>query len=82
MLLKEEPGLMKYFPDIEEGWLPDRLFMRTILSTLRDEACKKLIEFIRNVRASDLVEHKDGLIEIDPDFLNDIMWTSLISKFW
>ena len=59
---------MKYFSDIEEGHLPDRLFMRTILSTLRGEACKKLIESARNVRASDLVEHKDELIERDPDF--------------
>ena len=80
--MKEEPELMKYFPDIEEDHLPDRSFMRTILSTLRGEASKKHIEFARNVWASDSVEHKDELIEIDPDFLNDIMWTSLISKCW
>ena len=79
--MKEEPELIKYFPDIEEGHLPDRLFMRTILSTLRDEACKKLIESARNVRVSDSVEHKDELIEIDPDFLNDIMLTPLMSKY-
>ena len=30
---------MKYFPDIEEDQLPDRLFIRTFLSTLRGEAC-------------------------------------------
>ena len=66
--MKEESELMKYFPDIEEGQLPNRLFMKTILSTLRGEACKKLIESARNVRASDSVKHKNELIEIDPDF--------------
>ena len=59
---------MKYFLDIEESHLPNRLFMRIILITLRGEACKKLIESARNVRASDSVRHKDELIEIDPDF--------------
>ena len=69
--MKEEPELMKYFSDIEEDHLPDRLFIRTILSTLRGEGCKKLIEYTRNVRALDSVKHKDELIEIDPDFLNE-----------
>ena len=78
--MKEEPELMKYFPDIEEGHLPDRSFIWTILSTLRGEACKKLIESARNARASDSVEHKGELIEIDPDLLNDIMQTPLMSK--
>ena len=69
--MKEEPELMKYFSDIEGGHLPGRLFIKTILSTLRGEACKKLIESARNVRALDSVNHKDELIEIDPDFLNE-----------
>ena len=71
---------MKYFPDIEEGQLPDRSFMWTILSTLRGEACKKLIETARTARGSDSLEHKEELIEIDPSLLNDIMQTPLMSK--
>ena len=79
-LAKDVPELMKYFPDIEEGKLPDRSFMWTIFSTLRGETCKKLIETARNARGYDSAEHRDELIEIAPDLLNDIMQAPLMSK--
>ena len=79
-LVKAEPELMKYFPDIEDDKLPDRWFMWTILSTLRGDACKKLIETARNARGSDSTDHKDELIEVDPDFLNTLMQTPLMAK--
>ena len=52
---------MKYFPDLDANELPDRTFMWTILSTLRHEACEKLIEDARKARDLDSSDHKDEL---------------------
>ena len=78
--VKEEPELIKYFHDIYKGQLTDRSFMWTILSTLRTEACRTLIETKRNERGEDSEEQKDELIEINPDLLNNTTQTPLISK--
>ena len=61
---------MKYFPDIQEKELPDREFMWTILSTLREDAVKKLIEDARKKRSASNEEDKEELIEIDQEILN------------
>ena len=71
---------MKYFPDIDEDKLPDKLFMWTILSTLRGDTYKKFTEAARSVRGSDSEDHKDELIEIDNDFLNNLKQTPLMAK--
>ena len=41
---------------------------------------KKLVEASRSVRGSDSEDHKDKLIEIDNDFLNKLMQSSLMVK--
>ena len=71
---------MKYFPDIQEKELPDREFMWTILSTLREDAVKKLIEDARKKRSVSNEEDKEELIEIDPEILNLLLAAPNINK--
>ena len=71
---------MKYFPDIQEKELPDREFMWTILSTLREDAVKKLIEDARKKRSASNEEDKEELIEIDQEILNLLLAAPNINK--
>ena len=71
---------MKYFPDIQEKELPDREFMWIILSTLREDAVKKLIEDARKKRSASNEEDKEELIEIDQEILNLLLAAPNINK--
>ena len=77
--IKEVPELLQYFPNLEKDELPDRYFMWTILSTLRYDEWKQLINNARNARSKSDKENNDELIEIDPEFLNKLIATSILS---
>ena len=71
---------MVYFPDFQEGELPDREFMWTILSTLREDAVKEIIRDARKKRAVSAEEDKEELIEIDPEILKMILEAPNLNK--
>ena len=70
----------KYFPDLQEGEYPDRAFLWGILGTLRNDACKKLINDARVSRSKNNEEEKDDLIEVHPDFLDKLIMAPITSK--
>ena len=71
--VKEIPELLKYFSDFKENQLPDRSFLWSILGTLRTKECRQLLEDARKARSKNSEENKEELIEIDPDYLNQIV---------
>ena len=79
MFIKEIPELLQYFPNLEKDELPDRSFIWTILSTLRYDEWKQLIWDARNARSKCDEENNGELIEIDPEFLNKLMTTPMLS---
>ena len=84
--VKEVPELLQYFPNLEKDELPDRFFMWTILYTLRYDQWKQLISDARSARSKSDKNNNDELIEIDPEFLNKLISTPMLStskqKFW
>ena len=78
--IKEIPELLEYFPDIEEGDIPDRSFMWGILGTLRREAWGALLENARKARSWGTDEPKDELIEIHPEILEELLSAPIQSK--
>ena len=78
--MQEIPDLLKYFPDFEPGELSDREFMWTILSTLREDAVKTIINQVRSNRALSNQEDKQELIEIAPSILNELLNVPHINK--
>ena len=71
--VKQVPDLMKYFPNLEDNWLPDRDFMWTILSTLREDEVKKLVKDARKNRDVGNEEDKQELIAIHLEFLSTLL---------
>ena len=59
---------LSIFPRFTKGWAPDRSFMWNILSTLKPDECKQLINEARVVRSKKDEENNNELIEIHPDF--------------
>ena len=72
-MIKEVPDLMSYFPDFQANEVPDRSFMWSVVSTLRPEACKELLEKPRKTRSLNSEENKNELIEIHPDFMDKLL---------
>ena len=79
-LVKEWPDLLEYFPNFEETEHPDRSFMWAVLSSMRPDACKQLLENARKARSSQAKESKDELIEIHPSFLDKLLSISVLAK--
>ena len=79
-LVKEWPDLLEYFPNFEETEHPDRSFMWALLSSMRPDACKQLLEDARKVRSSQAEESKDELIEINPNFLDNLLSIHVLAK--
>ena len=78
--MQEIPDLLKYFLDFEPGELPDREFMWTIFSTLREDAVKTIINQAIGNRALSNQEDKQELIEIAPSILNELHNVPHINK--
>ena len=79
-MIKEVSNLLSYFPDFQANEMPDRTFMWSVVSTLRPDACKELLEKARKVRSLDSEENNDELIEIHPDFMDKLLDIQNLSK--
>ena len=79
-MVKDIPDLMKYFPEFGENELQDRSFMWGVLFTLRRDEWVKLVDEARKRRCQEEKENKDKLIEIDQDYLNNLMAAPILSK--
>ena len=78
--VKEIPELLKYFPELSDDELPDRSYMWTVLSTLKMEEWKKLVEEARKARGQNLEESKESLIEVHPEILEKLLQAPLLPK--
>ena len=79
-IIKEVPELLSYFPDFQANEMQDRTFMWSVVSTLRPDVCKELLEKARKVRSLDFEENNDELIEIHPDFMDKLLAIPNLSK--
>ena len=70
--VKDVPELLQYFPDVQKDELPNRSFMWMILSTLKPDECKQLINEARVARSKKDEENNNELIEIHPEFLKKL----------
>ena len=77
---KEVSELLSHFPDLQDGELPDRELMWTIVSTLREDTIKELIQDVRKKRNVSAVEDKEELIEIDSEILKIIQEALNLNK--
>ena len=78
--MQEIPDLLNNFTDFEPRELPDREFMWTILSTLRENEVKTIINKVRGNRALSAQEDKQELIKIAPSILNELLNVPHINK--
>ena len=78
--VKEISELLKYFPELSDDELPDRSYMWTVLSTLKMEEWKKLVEEARKARGQNLEESKESLIEVHPEILEKLLQAPLLPK--
>ena len=78
--VKEVPELQSYFPDLQDGELPDREFMWTILSNLKEDTVKELIRDARKKRNVSAEDDNEELIEIDSEILKMILETPNLNK--
>ena len=78
--MQEIPDLLNNFTDFEPRELPDREFMWTILSTLRENEVKTIINQVRGNRALSAQEDKQELIKITPSILNELLNVPHINK--
>ena len=72
-VVKGIDDIAEYFPDFGENELPDRHFMWDVLNTIKPRTTKKLIDTAIQNRGVDNEEDKDDLIEIAPEYLNELM---------
>ena len=79
--VKEVSELLSYFPNLQDGELLDREFMWTILSTLREDTIKELIQDVRKKRNVSAVDDKVELIEIDSEILKMILEAPNLKKY-
>ena len=72
-MVKECHDLLIYFPDIKEGQIPDRDFIYKVLSTLRTEEMRGLVQSARKHRSIANKSEKEDLIEVHPDIRAELL---------
>ena len=70
--VKQWDDLMMYFPDLEESQQPERSFILSILSTLRLEELRTLIQEARSHRSIINNSDRNQLIEMQSDIKDTI----------
>ena len=65
--MKEIDELNVYFPDFKQTKKPEKTYMWTIISTLRPDQTKKLIEDTRKHRSQHEIHDESELVEVDPE---------------
>ena len=78
--VKEVPELLKYFPFLGKGEDPNRTFLWTVLSTLRQIEWKSILEEARKIRTQQSGEDQNELIEILLDLLNRFIVAPILTK--
>ena len=63
---------MKYCPDYDEGTLPGKEFIVGIISTLKPEETKTLVEEARRKRSVSKEEDKQELVNIEKSIRDEI----------
>ena len=58
--------LNAYFPDIKQTEKLERAYMWTIISTMRPDQTKKLVEDARKHRSQQEIHDENELVEVDP----------------
>ena len=60
-MIKADPDLMKFFPDkLPKGKLPDREYTFNVLSTLREDYVKKIINHAHKLRNATADQDRQG----------------------
>ena len=86
--IKEVDELYVYFPDYSESELPEREFLWIIISTLKSDETKAIINQAREQRSQKASDNSDNLIEVAPEILEKIKLVAsqqsklIITEFW
>ena len=70
-LIKEAEELKVYFPDLDVHQLPNREYMYSILSTLRNYKVKSMILNVRKNRSIDSKEKENDLVFISNEIYEE-----------
>ena len=76
-LVKEIDDLLEYFPDMKENELPERDYLWWVISTLKYDETKKLVDDARKSRSYEGHTNNDDFIEVDNEIfkeINTIYW--------
>ena len=71
-LIREVEDINVYFPDLKEHQLPNREYMYSVLSTLRNEEVKNMICNARKNRSIDSKEKEEDLVYISNEIYEEI----------
>ena len=72
-LIKYNPDLLSYFPDLKNSQIPEKEFLLGILCTLKPDAVREIIATGKKNRSPNEQEDKDNLIEITGELMESIM---------
>lgn len=71
-IVRENPDLMEYFPDLKEGDYPEKEFLYGVLGTIREVETRNLFaEATRNRAVEEQTNHED-LVELDAEMREEI----------
>ena len=70
--IKEVQELSQYFPNLNDGELPEKDYTWTIISTVNPEATSKFIQDAKKYRGSQDLIGQDQLVEFDPALFKEI----------
>jgi hypothetical protein len=81
--VQEIEELYCYFPDYNEGVLPERDYLFTIISTLKPNETKEIIEEARNQRSVTMPEDDNDYIELTKEFKEELfgVMTQKVGEF-
>ena len=71
--MKEIPELLEYFPDYDEGQLPERAHLFGVLSVVRPDELKALIADSRKKRSLKEQNDEDDLIHVSSAIREEIL---------
>ena len=72
-LIKDNPDLLSYFPDLKDSQIPEKEFLFGIFCTLKPDAVREIIATGMKNRSPNEQEDKDNLIEITEELMDSIM---------
>ena len=70
LLIENSSNLIMYFPDFKPSQLPEKEFMYGVLSTLKPNEVRELVDKSLKNRAPKTQDDKDGLVELTRGCMN------------